>query len=79
MELSHIDAEVHPYGGRGRKTGHTERVAVARARSICSRRRCALIVEDSLPKGDVLTTAQIAGVMAAKQTAHLIPPATRCC
>jgi cyclic pyranopterin monophosphate synthase len=32
-----------------------------------------LIVENGLPKGDVLTTAQLAGVMAAKQTATLIP------
>jgi cyclic pyranopterin phosphate synthase len=26
-----------------------------------------------LPKGDALTTAQLAGIMAAKRTAHLIP------
>jgi len=28
---------------------------------------------DDLPKGDVLTTAQLAGIMAAKRTAELIP------
>ena len=28
---------------------------------------------DGLPKGDVLTTAQLAGIMAAKRTAELIP------
>ena len=28
---------------------------------------------DSLPKGDALTTAQLAGIMAAKRTAELIP------
>lgn len=28
---------------------------------------------DSLPKGDVLTTAQLAGISAAKRTAELIP------
>lgn len=33
----------------------------------------ALIVAGELPKGDVLTVAQIAGVMAAKRTSELIP------
>src|SRR5215475_6644216 len=28
---------------------------------------------DNLPKGDALTTAQLAGIMAAKRTAELIP------
>ena len=32
-----------------------------------------LIATDGLPKGDVLTTAQLAGIMAAKRTADLIP------
>ena len=32
-----------------------------------------LITTDGLPKGDVLTTAQLAGIMAAKRTADLIP------
>jgi cyclic pyranopterin phosphate synthase len=32
-----------------------------------------LIAEGDLPKGDVLTTAQLAGIMAAKQTPNLIP------
>jgi cyclic pyranopterin phosphate synthase len=33
----------------------------------------ALLRDQALPKGDVLTTAQVAGIMAAKQTAQLIP------
>jgi cyclic pyranopterin phosphate synthase len=33
----------------------------------------ALLKKDALPKGDVLTTAQIAGIMAAKKTPDLIP------
>src|ERR1041385_2789900 len=31
------------------------------------------LVEQALPKGDVLTTAKVAGVLAAKQTPNLIP------
>mgnify|MGYP001809721864 FL=1 len=32
-----------------------------------------LLSADAIPKGNVLTTAKIAGILAAKQTAHLIP------
>jgi len=32
-----------------------------------------LIVDKALPKGDVLTAAQVAGILAAKQTWQLIP------
>jgi cyclic pyranopterin phosphate synthase len=31
------------------------------------------LIEQALPKGDVLTTAKVAGVLAAKQTSALIP------
>ena len=32
-----------------------------------------LLLQEALPKGNVLTTAKLAGIMAAKNTAHLIP------
>lgn len=32
-----------------------------------------LLKEHALPKGDVLVTAQVAGIMAAKRTSELIP------
>ncbi|HOU40917.1 MAG TPA: cyclic pyranopterin monophosphate synthase MoaC [Promineifilum sp.] len=51
----------------------TERVAVARGRVTMRPATLALIVAGELPKGDVLTVAQIAGVMAAKRTSELIP------
>ena len=47
------------------------RRAVARARVHMQADTAARIHE--LPKGDVLTTAQLAGIMAAKRTAELIP------
>jgi len=52
---------------------HTMRVAVARGEVHMRAETLHLIVGKGLPKGDVLTTAQIAGIMAAKQTAALIP------
>lgn len=37
----------------------------------------ALIAAGGVPKGDVLAAARLAGIMAAKETPHLIPCATR--
>ena len=52
---------------------HTDRRAVARARVRMSAATAAAVVRGDAPKGDVLGTARIAGVQAAKRTADLIP------
>lgn len=51
----------------------TERVAIARGEVIMKPETLALIRQGALKKGDVLSVAQVAGVMAAKRTADLIP------
>lgn len=51
----------------------TERLAVARGCVVMQPETLQLIIEGNLKKGDVLTVAQIAGVMAAKRTSELIP------
>ncbi|MGL5944312.1 MAG: cyclic pyranopterin monophosphate synthase MoaC [Waterburya sp.] len=51
----------------------TRRQAVAIAKIIMSSNTLATIQAGNAPKGDVLGTAKIAGIMAAKQTANLIP------
>jgi len=51
----------------------TVREAVAQAQVKMQPQTLAAIVSGNTPKGDVLATARIAGIMAAKQTAHLIP------
>ena len=51
----------------------TQREAVASATVRMTPATLAKLVERALPKGDVLTTAKIAGVLAAKQTPSLIP------
>jgi cyclic pyranopterin monophosphate synthase len=71
--LTHLDES-----GRAKMVavGHkpeSERVAVARGAVVMQPGTLALIVEGSVKKGDVLTVAQLAGVMAAKRTADLIP------
>jgi cyclic pyranopterin phosphate synthase len=51
----------------------TERTAVAEGVIRMSREALEEIERNAGPKGDVLTTAELAGVMAAKRTAELIP------
>ncbi len=51
----------------------TRRQAVAGGKIIMSRETLNTIEAGNAPKGDVLGTAKIAGIMAAKQTANLIP------
>jgi cyclic pyranopterin phosphate synthase len=51
----------------------TERSAVAEGVIRMSREALEEIERNGGPKGDVLTTAELAGVMAAKRTAELIP------
>src|SRR4030042_1537227 len=51
----------------------TEREAVAKGIVKMQLSTLKLLREGSLPKGDVLATAQVAGIMAAKRTPQLIP------
>ena len=51
----------------------TERVAVAAGTVYMKPATLALIRQGALKKGDVLTVARIAGIMAAKKTSELIP------
>jgi cyclic pyranopterin monophosphate synthase len=51
----------------------TERTAVAEGRVVMSKATLELIVSGNAKKGDVLGTARIAGIMAAKRTSELIP------
>jgi cyclic pyranopterin phosphate synthase len=72
-ELSHLDAS-----GRARMVDvsakdETERVAVAKGKVTMRAETLALLVGGEIAKGNVLTTAQVAGIMAAKKTHELIP------
>jgi cyclic pyranopterin phosphate synthase len=51
----------------------TERTAVAEGHVVMSKATLELIVSGNAKKGDVLGTARIAGIMAAKRTSELIP------
>ena len=49
------------------------RRAVAKGQLICAAATIRALKKKALPKGDVLTVAQIAGIQGAKRTAELIP------
>jgi cyclic pyranopterin monophosphate synthase len=71
--LTHIDA-----AGEARMVDvstkpATERTALAEGRVIMGRATLELIVSGNAKKGDVLGTARVAGIMAAKRTSDLIP------
>ena len=71
--LTHVDAsgEARMVDVSAKPT--TERLAVAEGRVVMSKTTLDLIVSGNAKKGDVLGTARIAGIMAAKRTADLIP------
>jgi cyclic pyranopterin phosphate synthase len=71
--LTHIDS-----GGEARMVDvsekpATERLAVAEGRVVMSKATLKLILSGNAKKGDVLGTARIAGIMAAKRAHELIP------
>ncbi len=72
-EFSHLDDE-----GRARMVdvsakSESLRIARVRAEVLLNAQTMRLLVDKALPKGEVLGTARIAGVLAAKRTSDLIP------
>jgi len=51
----------------------TSREAVAKGLVVMTPATLSLLKEGKLPKGETLAVAQVAGIMAAKQTSNLIP------
>ena len=73
MDFTHLDnngniAMVDVSGKPG-----TLRVARASGCIVMQPATIELLLQEALPKGNVLTTAKLAGIMAAKNTAHLVP------
>ena len=73
MDLSHINEQ-----GRARMVDVTDkestvRIATARGTVKVNSDTMALIRSGGMKKGDVLAVAQVAGIMAAKKTADIIP------
>jgi cyclic pyranopterin monophosphate synthase len=72
-KFSHLDATG---SARMVNVGHKpvqSRRALAEGKLICLPATIRALKKNALPKGDVLTVAQIAGIQAAKRTGELIP------
>ena len=73
MPLTHFDAEGHAQMVDVSAKDVTDRVAAAEVRVLMQPETLALVIEGRAKKGDVLGVARLAGIMAAKRTAELIP------
>jgi len=72
-KLTHVDET-----GRARMVDvgakdDSARIAIARGEIVMLPQTLALIRDGAIKKGDVLSVAQVAGIMAAKKTSELIP------
>ncbi len=71
--LSHLNAQGETQMVDVSAKTVTRRQGVAEARIKMSSKTLNIIEQGNAPKGDVLGTAKLAGIMAAKQTPNLIP------
>ena len=72
-ELTHIDELGRPRMVDVTEKSDTQREAVAKGMVRMKASTFDQLKKGKMPKGDVLTPAQLAGIMAAKQTPHIIP------
>ena len=72
-ELTHIDALGRPRMVDISQKPDTQREAIAKGIVKMQASTLDLVKKGKMAKGDVLPVAQLAGIMAAKQTANLIP------
>jgi len=71
--FSHLDPSGHARMVDVGAKPEVRRQAIAEGRLTCAAETIKLLRAQALPKGDVLTVAQIAGIQAAKATSTLIP------
>ncbi|MCB0033854.1 MAG: cyclic pyranopterin monophosphate synthase MoaC [Anaerolineales bacterium] len=73
MPLTHFDDQGRAHMVDVGHKDETARQAIARGSVVMQPETLTLIIEGNMKKGDVLTVAQLAGIMGAKQTSNLIP------
>ncbi len=71
--FTHLDALGRAQMVDVTEKAETRREAVARGRVLCRKETLERIQEGSLPKGDVVASARIAGILAAKRVPDLLP------
>jgi len=73
MEFSHLDNNGNAKMVDITEKTNTIRVAIASGKVIVKKETLIAILKSDTPKGDVLATARVGGIMAAKKTSELIP------
>lgn len=73
MQLTHLNAHGEASMVDVGDKEETRREAIASGRIVMQPETLELLVDGALPKGDVIATARIAGIQAAKRTHELIP------
>ena len=71
--LSHLDEDGSVRMVDVGEKPETERRAIFQSRVRLSSSTFRMLMKESLPKGEAINTARIAGIQAAKRTSHLIP------
>ena len=71
--LSHIGSDGRAQMVDVSQKPQSARTAIAKGKIKLARKTLDLISKDQIAKGNVFATARLAGIQAAKQTAHLIP------
>ena len=72
-DFSHVDDKGNVRMVDVTEKVNSQRVAKAEGMIYMRSKTIAAIQDDELPKGNVLTTAKVAGIQAAKKTAEIIP------
>tara|TARA_B100000579_G_C22836428_1_gene859076 strand:+ start:2523 stop:2996 length:474 start_codon:yes stop_codon:yes gene_type:complete len=72
-KLNHLDSSGNAIMIDVRNKATSHRVAIATGKILMKPETCRLIKESAIKKGDVIASARIAGIMASKKTAELIP------
>lgn len=73
LALSHLDAEGQAHMVDVSTKADSARTAIAKGRVAMEPETLQLLQAGSISKGDVLSVARVAGIMAAKRTSELIP------
>lgn len=73
LAFSHLDSKGRAVMVDVTKKRVTKREAMASARVFMTKETLNKLLNDAVPKGDVLAVARVAGIMAAKKVANLIP------
>ena len=72
-KFTHLDSDGNAIMVDVSEKPQTERMAIAKGEVLIAAKTMKMIIAEELQKGDVLSVAQLAGIMGAKRTPDLIP------